>query len=96
MDTINEALGLLRRQEELETAMRRPGGIRILEERELRQLRLKIEQLPEAIKTAIQTAQALNRPVTQITEQDVDHWVNAGISRLAELPQSALGTAMAP
>ena len=39
MEPLHEALRLIKRQAELENAMRRPGGIRITEERELFQLR---------------------------------------------------------
>jgi hypothetical protein len=35
MDHISQTLRLLQRQAELERAMRRPGGIRITDEREL-------------------------------------------------------------
>jgi hypothetical protein len=35
MDPIAEALDLLRRQAQLETGLRQPGGIRVTEEREL-------------------------------------------------------------
>jgi hypothetical protein len=35
METVNEALGLLRRQAELEQSMKGSGGIRITEEQEL-------------------------------------------------------------
>jgi hypothetical protein len=35
MEPLHEALRLIKRQTELENAMRRPGGIRVTEEREL-------------------------------------------------------------
>jgi len=35
MQTVDEALNLLKRQAELEAAMKHPGGIRITEEQEL-------------------------------------------------------------
>jgi len=39
MEPLHEALRLIKRQAELEAAMRRRGGIRVTEERELFQLR---------------------------------------------------------
>jgi hypothetical protein len=39
MEPLIEALRLIKRQTELESAMRRPGGIRITEEREMHLLR---------------------------------------------------------
>jgi hypothetical protein len=62
MDTMTEALTLLQRREELETAMRQPGGIRILEERELLILRNRIEQLPESTKAVLQVTRVSRRP----------------------------------
>ena len=58
MDTVTEAITLLRRQEELESAMRQPGGIRILEERELRALAAKIVQYPETANAVLHVAHA--------------------------------------
>lgn len=69
MDTMTEALTLLRRREELEAAMRQPGGIRILEERELLVLRSKIEQLPESTKAVLQVTRVSRRPDEQKQSQ---------------------------
>ena len=52
MEPLHEALRLIKRQTELENAMRRPGGIRVVEERELFQLRHELTLYPAAV-TAI-------------------------------------------
>jgi hypothetical protein len=54
METVNEALGLLRRQVELEMAMKQPGGIRITEEQELLVLRRRLASYPQAMQAVVQ------------------------------------------
>jgi hypothetical protein len=49
MEPLSEALRLLQRQAELETRMRNPGGIRVHEERELFQVRARLEKYPAAV-----------------------------------------------
>lgn len=49
MKPINELLELFTRQAELEKAMRRPGGARVIEEQELRDVRRKLAKLPDAM-----------------------------------------------
>jgi hypothetical protein len=56
MEPPDETLRLIRRQAELEIAMRRPGGIRITEERELFQLRDALAQFPGAVATFMNAA----------------------------------------
>ena len=77
METINEALGLLRRQAEIETAMKHPGGIRVTEEQELIVLRRRLAIYPQALQAVIQTAQALRRPVTEVTAEAVESWARS-------------------
>jgi hypothetical protein len=74
METVNEALGLLRRQVELEMAMKQPGGIRITEEQELLVLRRRLASYPQAMHAVVQAAHALRRPITQVTAEDVESW----------------------
>lgn len=74
MEIVNEALGLLKRQAELENAMKLPGGIRITEEQELHVLRRRLAAFPEAMHAVIQAAHALRRPVTEVSAQDVEAW----------------------
>jgi hypothetical protein len=75
METVNEALGLLKRQAELESAMRQPGGIRITEEQELHLVRRRLAAFPQAMQAVIQAAHALRRPVTEVSAQEVETWV---------------------
>jgi hypothetical protein len=77
MQTIDEALNLLRRQAQLEHAMKQPGGIRITQEQELHAVRRRLIDLPEAVKAIEQAAHALRRPVTELTASDVEQWVSA-------------------
>jgi hypothetical protein len=72
METVNETLGLLKRQAELENAMKEPGGIRITEEQELRLVRQRLTKFPEAMRAVLQAAHALRRPVTQLSATDVE------------------------
>jgi hypothetical protein len=76
METVNEALGLLKRQAELEAGMRRPGEFRLTEEQELQVVRRRLANLPEAMGAVIQAAHAMRRPVTEVTASDVESWAN--------------------
>jgi hypothetical protein len=72
MEPLHEALRLIKRQAELETAMRRPGGIRITEERELHQLRGALTRFPAAVTAIMETASRMRRPVDTISAEDVE------------------------
>jgi hypothetical protein len=74
---IHEALRLIKRQTELENAMRRPGGIRVTEERELFQLRQALTQYPAAVTAIIDAAARMRRPVDTISIDDVEAVVSA-------------------
>jgi hypothetical protein len=50
MKSVNELLRLFMRQAELENAMRRPGGARVIEEQELHALRLRVSGYPEEMR----------------------------------------------
>jgi hypothetical protein len=75
MEPLHEALRLIKRQAELESAMRRPGGIRITEERELLQLRTALTQFPVAVTAIMEAASRMRRPVDTISAEDVEHLV---------------------
>jgi hypothetical protein len=62
MEPIQHALLLLKRQSELENAMRRPGGIRVTEERELYQLREALSRFPAAVTAILEAALRMRRP----------------------------------
>lgn len=49
LEPVSEALSLLRRQEEIEQAMKQPGGIRITVERDLHRLRMQLKEYPIGI-----------------------------------------------
>ncbi len=72
MEPLREALRLMKRQTELENAMRRPGGIRVTEERELYQLRGALSQFPAAVTAIMETASQLRRPVDTLSIHDVE------------------------
>lgn len=76
METVNEALELLKRQAELEAAMKQPGGIRITEEQELHVVRRRLEQFPAAVLAAVQTAHALRRPISNVSVNDIETWAS--------------------
>jgi len=74
MQTIDETLSLLRRQVEIESAMKGPGGIRITEEQELHMIRRQLQRFPEAVQAIIQAAHALRKPVSNLSATDVESW----------------------
>ncbi len=74
---LHEALRLIKRQSELENAMRRPGGIRVTEECELFKLRHALTQYPAAVTAIIEAAARMRRPVDTISIDDVDAGVSA-------------------
>jgi hypothetical protein len=74
MQTVEETLKLLKRQIELETTSRQKGGFRIVEEQELRALRQRLAEYPEAIRAVLQASHALRRPVSDIGPHDVESW----------------------
>jgi hypothetical protein len=72
MEPLHEALRLIKRQTELEAAMRRPGGIRVTEERELFQLRDALAQFPAAVTAIMEAAARMRRPVDTISIDEVE------------------------
>jgi hypothetical protein len=76
MQTIDDTLNLLRRQADLESAMKQPGGIRITEEQELHFVRRQLRQYPEAVRAVLQAAHALSKPVSNLSATDVEGWVS--------------------
>jgi hypothetical protein len=76
MQTVTDALNLLKRQTEIEQAMKNPGGIRITEEQELHTIRRKLQEFPEAVQAIIQAAHALRKPVTNLLSIDVESWAS--------------------
>jgi hypothetical protein len=72
---IDGIIELLCRQEELESAMRRPGGVRIIQERSLLALRDQLKAYPESVRAVLGAAHSLNRPVTSLSARDVEAWV---------------------
>jgi hypothetical protein len=74
MDTVNEALRLLKRQAELEATMHDAGGIRISEEQELYVVRQRLARYADASTAVIQAALALRKPVSHLSATDVETW----------------------
>jgi len=72
MEPLHEALRLIKRQTELENAMRRPGGIRVTEERELFQLHRDLMQYPAAVTAIMEAAERMRRPIDTIGVEDVE------------------------
>jgi hypothetical protein len=71
MEPVAECLALLKRQAEIESALRQPGGIRVIEERELYALRQRLRHYPEAVAAILQTASNLHRPVDALCVEDI-------------------------
>ena len=72
MEPLQDALRMIKRKTELEAAMRRPGGIRVTEERELFQLRGALAQFPAAVSAIMEAAARMRRPVDTISAEDVE------------------------
>jgi hypothetical protein len=72
MEPLSEALRLLRRQSELEEAMRRPGGIRVTEERELYQLKDNLQKYAAAVHAILDASKRLHRPIDALSVRDID------------------------
>ena len=72
MEPITEALELLKRQAVLENGLRRAGGIRVTEERELFQLRNALTHFPAAVTAIVEAASRMRRPVDTISSEDVE------------------------
>ncbi len=79
MDPLSEALQLLGRQAELEIGLRKPGGIRITEERELYAVRERLNKYPypNAIEAIVQAARNLGRSIDSISVTDIEQWSGA-------------------
>jgi hypothetical protein len=82
MEPIGEALQLLRRREQLESAIKSPSGpprgIPTWEEGELYILRARLSRYPKAAKAVLETARSLNRGIRELSVTDVEHWLDAG------------------
>jgi hypothetical protein len=72
MEPLSEALRLLRRQSELEDAIRQTGEIRVVEEREIYALREQLRHYPAAVRAILAAASRLHRPVDTLTLRDVE------------------------
>jgi hypothetical protein len=77
MQSVDEALRLLKRQAELETAMKQRGGIRIIEEQELHLVRRRLADSPETARAIVKAAQALRRPIDELSAGEVQRWAGA-------------------
>ena len=77
MEANSEIKTLLRRQNEIQDAMRRPGGIRVTEERELFQLRDALARFPAALSAIVDAAERMRRPVDTISAEDVERLITS-------------------
>jgi hypothetical protein len=74
MQTVTEALNLLKRQTKIAISMKNPDSISITEEQELHFIRRRLQQFPEAMQAVIQAASALRRPIAELPAEDVEMW----------------------
>jgi len=72
MDTINEALRLLKRQARLQDTLRQGRGNRVLGERELYLIRRELARYPEAVQAIALTAAELHRPIELVPAHEVE------------------------
>jgi hypothetical protein len=71
MESLTEALRLLQRQLALEEAMHSRGGIRVIDERELYQLRERLTRFPTAVGAILEASKRLKRRVDTLSVHDV-------------------------
>ena len=71
MEPRTEALRMLQRQLALEEAMHSRGGIRVIEERELNQLRERLTRFPTAVGAILAASKRLNRRVEALSVNDI-------------------------
>jgi hypothetical protein len=76
MKSVNELLQLFMRQAELENAMKRPGGARVIDEQELHDVRRRIAVFPETARVVGRAAQEALCSVEELRAGDGDS--NAG------------------
>ena len=74
MEPVSETLRLLKRQTEIEQRRRQPGGISILEERELFAIRSRLEDFPAAVRAIAELAGGRRQSLDQIRVEDVERW----------------------
>lgn len=72
METIAEALRLLKRQASIQNDVRRAHGSRVVEERELFLIRNRLAQFPAAVQAITLTAAELHRPVDSLSVGDAE------------------------
>jgi hypothetical protein len=71
MDTVSEALRLLKREAEIRQGLRQSGSNSVLSERELYLIQRKLQRLPAAVQAISFTAAELHRPVNELSVSDV-------------------------
>jgi len=80
MEPLREALRLMKREVELRERFRKPGGIRVAEERELFVVHSRLQAFPAAVRAVIDAAQHLHRPVDLLSLADVERGLIGDIS----------------
>jgi hypothetical protein len=75
METVVEALRLLKRQAVLEATLGMRGGTRVAAEQELRVIQSRLGACPEAAKAVLTTAHSRRCSILELTAEDVENWV---------------------
>jgi len=71
MEPIGEALQSLKRQAEIQHALRRESPTRVIEERELYLIRRRLTRYPAALQAIAVAASELHRPADTLSVRDV-------------------------
>jgi hypothetical protein len=82
VETVNEALNLMKRQTEPGRGLRHPGGIRVTEEREIYAVRQRLQRYAEAIAAILRTASSRRCLEDAMPLEDVRRTVKRGGSRV--------------
>lgn len=78
MKSVNELLQLFMRQAELENAMKRPGGARVIDEQELHAVRRRIAVFPETSRAVGQAAHEALCSIQERRAVDADSSTGSG------------------
>ncbi len=74
MEPVTTALRLLKRQAEIEHRCGQPGGLSIVEERELYAIRARLEDFPAAVRAIAELTGTRRYSLDQIRVEDVERW----------------------
>lgn len=89
MKPVANALKILQRHAHLQARQHAVGGLDIREGPELFEMPQKLPQFPAAVRTLLETAEQLRRPIEDITVRDVENYASGGVRNVNTAADSA-------